>query len=1153
MAIAFARMSIHSRNQGHSAVAGAAYRAGEKLIDERTGEEHNFKNRKDVQYSEILLPEGADEKLSDRETLWNEVESCEKRKDAQVAKDIILALPRGLDKEQHIELAREFAKFHYVDKGLVADFAIHDHGDGNPHAHIYITTRRLHGDTFDKYKARDLNPSFANWGGGKGFISEQDYWGEQWREHQNAFFKEQGLNVEVDAHHILTQRHEGRIQEERHYLKEDNRLRRKASIHIAVNDPGSVLNLLGSKYAVFSERDIARLLHKNTDTKEQFDIALLCIKSHHDLILLGPGDDGRDHYTTRANFKREVSLSNNAEYLHNKTTHSVANKFVSRAIKRFDLNDEQSIALHYIANGGNLCAIVGRAGTGKSYMMRAARDMWEAQSYRLRGLAVSGIAAKGLEADSGISSSTIKSFTQRIHYGSLTLEANDILVMDEAGMADLNDFARIVELVKNAGAKLVVIGDPDQLQPIGPGAPFRAVVQSIGFAELTHIQRQESPGDCTASIRLSQGNIESALQHYHTQQHVHLISSTQEDDDGEGGESGGAITQLIADWGKGLSRSTIHERLILAHRNVDVDELNQTARSRMRQLRLLDDKEQQFYTKDHELMLAAGDRLLFLKNDRNLAVSNGEFATINRVNNTSITVTLDKQNGRQFTFSTADYNDFNYGYAATVHKSQGVTVNHAFVYVAGTMWDRFLAYVAMTRHRKTLNVYAEQSQFNSIKTLEKTLSRSPIKDSVLDWPLSFAMRRGFDPDSLLGRFIDKVVSFKQTLQDKWLAVTSLEAFQEEDKHTSLLSKTERLEMMKQVACFVDLRNNLAKQARMMHQDLQSGDKLFEHQDYAAWYEQTLARNQLAFVIKQNVTFYKRALALNGVSATSLNSYITAHERLLRVKEYLASSDKQTPFSKHELAKHIHRELPKHYAVIHYLSEKAAQQTQTLINTIRHDATRAHQPILSDEPSTTQQEQIITPADSVHSAKSANTQTQVTNLTNEWEQLKNIKSYAVERVCLAKTRLDKATKTQSIELQQCGYKKAVKSLCRQEKVYGKVKTIAPELAKSFEKINQSSEEITINWLSDEYGAEFDKLRQSGSKVIQSFVKHRDRLSESNNIERNKSIIQKLGSIALDIFQHKGNREIAKTLAPKLTSKLSDFSRSRSRKNNLDQEP
>ncbi|NYP02551.1 MobA/MobL family protein, partial [Escherichia coli] len=139
-------------------------------------------------------------------------------------KDFVLALPRELNLEQQIELAKRFARTHFVEKGLPADIAIHDHGDGNPHAHILIPTRRLENNRFSKYKARDLNPVFA-----KGFLVEQDYWGEQWREMQNEFFIENNLDLQVDANHLIAERHRGKHHNANaHYLLEENQLIQQA-------------------------------------------------------------------------------------------------------------------------------------------------------------------------------------------------------------------------------------------------------------------------------------------------------------------------------------------------------------------------------------------------------------------------------------------------------------------------------------------------------------------------------------------------------------------------------------------------------------------------------------------------------------------------------------------------------------------------------------------------------------------------------------------------------------------------------------------------------------------------------------------------------------------------------------------------------------
>jgi hypothetical protein len=160
MAIYHFSAKMISRAAGSSALASAAYRSASRLHDERLDRHHDFSNKAGVVHSEVMLPDGAPEHLSDRETLWNEVESVEKRIDAQLAREIEFAIPRELSKEQGIELAREFVREEFVSRGMVADLNVHwDIGaDGlaKPHAHVMLTTREAGENGFGK-KNRDWN------------------------------------------------------------------------------------------------------------------------------------------------------------------------------------------------------------------------------------------------------------------------------------------------------------------------------------------------------------------------------------------------------------------------------------------------------------------------------------------------------------------------------------------------------------------------------------------------------------------------------------------------------------------------------------------------------------------------------------------------------------------------------------------------------------------------------------------------------------------------------------------------------------------------------------------------------------------------------------------------------------------------------------
>ena len=136
-----ATVSIIQRSKGRSAVAAAAYRSGTKLTNEWDGLTHDYTHKTGVVHSEIMLPTHAPPEFADRSTLWNSVEQIEKARDSQLAREVEAALPRELTREQQLALVRAYVKDNFVDKGMCADFAIHDKGTGNPHVHIMLTVR----------------------------------------------------------------------------------------------------------------------------------------------------------------------------------------------------------------------------------------------------------------------------------------------------------------------------------------------------------------------------------------------------------------------------------------------------------------------------------------------------------------------------------------------------------------------------------------------------------------------------------------------------------------------------------------------------------------------------------------------------------------------------------------------------------------------------------------------------------------------------------------------------------------------------------------------------------------------------------------------------------------------------------------------------
>ena len=759
MAIAFARVSIHSRSKGHSALAASSYRSGIQLHDFRTGQNHDFSNRHDVVFSEVILPAGADVEFLNREVLWNAAEAIERRRDAQLCKDVVLALPKELDRVQQIELTRRFANTHFVANGLPADIAIHDHGDGNPHAHILIPTRRLERNQFSKYKARDLNPTFA-----KGFVIENDYWGEHWREMQNEFFIENNLDFRVDLNHVISERHRGKYLDSKdHYLLEENQLIQQARMEITRDNIENVINHLCQQHSVFIRRDIERLLFKTfqpSNNHREYLQFVEKILGHEDVIALGNNGRGQASYTTRDHFLQEAGLLENIEAMMLSRKH-VSNQSLDGLARQYSLSDEQREAFHYITQSPDISVVIGRPGTGKSYLLKPVNDYYTKAGYEVIGASLSGKVAKALEAETGICSSTIKSLSYRLANNIMQLNNKHVLIIDEAGMVDFSSMSYLIEAAKKAGSKVVLIGDPDQLKPIQKGEIFRGIAARTGYMELENIKRQQDAGDRQASLYLAKGDIDKAIQHYQDKQAIIFANTTQE-----------ACKQLIIDWKKDLETTDIADTILLSFTRKAVSYLNDQARETLVADNKLGQENITFQGMERQLLISSGERLLFRENNKTLGVRNGDTATVLNVSPQVMNVKLDSG---EILAIPKEYRALDYAYALTVHKSQGMTAKKVRVLIDSKYWDKNLSFVAMTRHKESLNIYTDKENHPTEQALKKTLSRSTIKDNVIDWPLDFASRKGFDVDSLISNVVSHIVGVGHKLKQAYNFIVNYEA------------------------------------------------------------------------------------------------------------------------------------------------------------------------------------------------------------------------------------------------------------------------------------------------------------------------------------------------------------------------------------------
>lgn len=963
MAIYHLRCKVSQRSKGKSAIASAAYRRGIDLRNHETNELYNFTNKEEVVYSDFAIPENSPAwllqfegniKTDDKkgvEDFWNYYESFEKRKDSQLTRDFIVALPKELTTEQNIQLAQEFVKDQLAKRGMVADYSIHLDA-GNPHLHIAASMRHIVEEGFG-----EKNLSWND----KTFLKNIRM---SWSEYANFHLKMAGHDVRIDHRSyeemgvdLIPSFHIGRAaydMERRGYtselilqaekVREENleRIRQNPNIiynkialqqetftaHDIVDEVGrytratvpnfeeeiarakvlseeKIKKILGEvehHESVFTNRDLAKLLEAHIESEDAsvFTNALVELRTSKELIYLGPGDDGRDRYTTRKMFQLENGIQNTVDELKEGRHFTIALEKMDEHLQAYEaktgksLKPEQEEAVRYALENKQIGCIVGRAGTGKSFSLGAANAVWNAMGFEVHGVALSGVAADGLDKDAGMSSSTIELFKMKIKSGELKLKRRSVVVMDEAGMTDSVSMGCVMDAVKAAGAKLLLVGDHGQLQPVGPGAVFRAIVERMpGYKELTVVQRQKG-WQSLATTHFASGQLEAAMDAYDENGCIHYLKKKEE-----------ALTKLVAQWkGAYQSGKSMKEMIALAYTREDVKALN----ALIRDIRVEagDFAEVKRVSCERGVIdLAVGDRIVFLKNSSQFGVKNGRFAMVDliekRGGSTVLYATLDGDAARKVVIDTAKYKHFDYGYAATVHKTQGITVDRSFLYMSRG-WDRCLSYVGMSRHRENCQVFTDLADKEA---LTKEVKRYAIKDSLFDFAYHFAVRRGLDDDSLGDRL-------KIHLQEKMAKMTAWVKGQHREQtgehwqtvketladHPEFSKTIEVREKARVVAAYADANKEIGvayEQVTLKMAEL--GLKKGQHMDprmavvkQGEAYKNMLAylthRDRLAHEIVSDLPSYVKAIEVSNIDCQKLKASARRHECREIVGQYL---------------------------------------------------------------------------------------------------------------------------------------------------------------------------------------------------------------------------------------------------------------------------
>ena len=744
MAIDYIDIQPMSRTNGANAVEAAAYRSNSKMYDEQIGQVFDYTNKKDCVYENIMLPETAfnqefntsNHTFNDREKLWNAVElkedSHNRRDSARVAFEIKLALPKELSLEQNKKLLNEFVYDNYVSKfNIGADICIHDKGDGNVHAHVMLTTRAINGIELSNKKSRDILPKVLK---SKGLaFSQKDGIANKWRAFQNGFFKHNGIDLVVDQNKIHTGIHMRRSRLDGGFLNEDinkNIDINQKNLDEVSKDHNIIIDTLSKRQSTFTKGDIECLVLKCTvSDKDKYQEVLDKVLASEKLIDLGLGAYGKQTYTSQENYRKDIQLIELSNDLAGRRNIAVKTRNIDTISDKFTLFDEQKNALKHISHRGDLSCVVGYAGAGKSHTLKAVNDLYSEQGYKVYGTSISGKVAQSLESDTNIKSRTIASLLESYNNQSNNLpEKGSVLVIDEAGMVGLDDMVDLMKMSKERDLKLVLVGDPNQLEAIGKGSPFKYILDDVGFVPMKGVVRQKDELDRKATVNLAEGKVGLAINHYNAKNNIHIKKDYE------------ILDAVVGKYSEYVNQDKINDTLVLSYARKDVAQLNDSIRNMLvenKKLSLgnsininipkgMDSQEAQ------SKRFAVGEKIVFLRNgkvDDEQLVKNGLFGNITSIDNNIMTIkTHEKENSRDIKVDISKYNNFDYGYATTVHKSQGATVDNTLLYVNSKGWNRNLAYVGMSRHKDNLDVFVNKDKYNSIDTLKRGLSSKSSKE-----------------------------------------------------------------------------------------------------------------------------------------------------------------------------------------------------------------------------------------------------------------------------------------------------------------------------------------------------------------------------------------------------------------------------------------
>lgn len=477
-------------------------------------------------------------------------------------------------------------------------------------------------------------------------------------------------------------------------------------------DAGAVLECVTKHRATFTARDLEQTLSPGIENASERSGFVKEILSHAETVhLTGRGSASR--YTTDAVLFRESEVLNAAGELHAHRHHDVAlaaRIAVLNQPKYASISREQVRALRHATGPEGFALIDGQAGTGKSYVMGAIRESYEKKGRRVIGLAPTNVVVRSMKEDGFVHAETLHSELYALDRGRARWDDRTVILLDEAAMVDTRNLGRLTARAKSARAKVILVGDDRQLSSVEYGGLFPVLRNLYGAAELSEVRRQQRGDDRRASELMAKGKFREALASHEKIGGI-IWAATQS----------GAADALIKKWTQDHAAEPSKARFIFAYTNHHVDELNHAVRAARLERGELGPSTR-LDTRHGGVDFAEGDRIQFSGTDKRLGIYNGHVGTVQNIDGSIVRVLLDGKRKRIVEFDARRFQDFRHGYAGTIYKGQGKTIDQTYLFHS-EYWRSASSYVALTRHSHQTQLFVARDTTSDLAELARQMSR----------------------------------------------------------------------------------------------------------------------------------------------------------------------------------------------------------------------------------------------------------------------------------------------------------------------------------------------------------------------------------------------------------------------------------------------